>query len=302
MLAGWRGTDGKLAGMGAPNKQQLHSYVAHQCFWRAEIPASARYFKHANRDYLQWAVSMGLIDKPEPVVLHFYSEILQRFRLAAQGHGDVQPPAADRERIATYFDPLPLWYMPFEEAAVDREAFPLHAITQRPMAMYHSWGSQNAWLRQIHGENRLHIHRATAAKLGIADGDWVRVTSHHGSIKVQAKLMDGVNPHTVWTWNAIGKRAGAWNLAPQAHEATHGFLLNHIISELLPGQRHGNSDPVTGQAAWYDLRVRIEKVPAEEGISEPRFEALPTPPHLPQRPHVLRYGAQFRAAREGERA
>ncbi len=25
--------------------------------------------------------------------------------------------------------------------------------------------------------------------------------------------MDGVNPDTVWTWNAIGKRAGAWNLA-----------------------------------------------------------------------------------------
>ena len=27
--------------------------------------------------------------------------------------------------------------------------------------------------------------------------------------------MEGVNPDTVWTWNAIGKRAGAWNLAPQ---------------------------------------------------------------------------------------
>jgi anaerobic selenocysteine-containing dehydrogenase len=302
MLAGWRGADGKLQGMGAPNKRQLDTYVAHQCFWRAELPPSARYFKHANQDYLQWAVSMGLIDKPEPIVLHFYSEILQRFRLAAHGRGEVQPPADHRERIATYFDPLPLWYMPFEEAAVEREDFPLHAITQRPMAMYHSWGSQNAWLRQIHGENRLYIHRATAAKLGIADDDWVRVTSHHGSIKVQAKLMDGVNPHTVWTWNAIGKRAGAWNLAPAAKEARHGFLLNHIISELLPGERYGNSDPVTGQAAWYDLRVRIEKVPATDGVTEPRFEPLPMPPHLPQRPSVLRYGAKFRADRAGERA
>ncbi len=49
--------------------------------------------------------------------------------------------------------------------------------------------------------------------------------------------MDGVNPDTVWTWNAIGKRAGAWNLAPDAPEATRGFLLNHLISELLPEQR-----------------------------------------------------------------
>jgi len=29
-----------------------------------------------------------------------------------------------------------------------------------------------------------------------------------GRIEAQLKLMDGVNPNTVWTWNAIGKRAG----------------------------------------------------------------------------------------------
>jgi anaerobic selenocysteine-containing dehydrogenase len=301
-LAGWRGAEGELEGKGPVNDRQLDSYVAHQCFWRSEIPPSARYFKHANRDYLDWAVRMGLLDKAEPVVLQLYSEVLQKFRLAGEGHGALQPPQQHRERIKTYFDPLPLWYMPFEEASVERAAFPLHAITQRPMAMYHSWGSQNAWLRQIHGENRLHIHRATAAALGIADDDWVAVTSHHGRIKAQAKLMDGVNPHTVWTWNAIGKRAGAWNLSPQAKEASHGFLLNHIISELLPergdGHRYGNSDPVTGQAAWYDLRVRIEKVPAGESLTEPRFAALPVPPNLPKRPEVLRYGADFRAANE----
>ena len=74
--------------------------------------------------------------------------------------------------------------------------------------------------------------------------------------------MDGVNPNTVWTWNAIGKRAGAWNLAADSPEFTKGFLLNHLIGETLPG-RDGdtalNADPITGQAAWYDLRVRIEK-------------------------------------------
>ena len=305
-LAGWRGPLGSLQGIGAPNEQQLEAYVAHQCFWRAEIPASGRYFKHVNRDYLKWSTHMGLIDKPAPIILQLYSEALQRFRLAAHGHGDAQPPEEHRQRIATYFDPLPLWYMPFEEAAVDRGAFPLHAITQRPMAMYHSWGSQNAWLRQIHGENRLHIHRATAATLGITDGDWVRVTSHHGSIKAQAKLMDGVNRHTVWTWNAIGKRAGAWNLDPRAGESRRGFLLNHIISETLPqppsGPLYGNSDPVTGQAAWYDLRVKIEKVEAGDELAQPQFPALPAPPHLPQRPAVLRYGEAFRRAFERGRS
>ena len=140
----------------------------------------------------------------------------------------------------------------------------MHAITQRPMAMYHSWGSQNAWLRQIHGaQPALHEPRDAPQQLGIADDDWVWITSRIGRVKAQVKLMEGVNADTVWTWNAIGKRAGAWGLAPDAPEATRGFLLNHLIAELLPeqagGYRFSNSDPVTGQAAWYDLRVRIEK-------------------------------------------
>ena len=66
------------------------------------------------------------------------------------------------------------------------------------------------------------------------------------------------------------------------------------------GHRYGNSDPVTGQAAWYDLRVRIEKVAADAGVSEPQFAALPNPPHMPERPDVLRYGEGFRAAAHGE--
>jgi hypothetical protein len=54
-----------------------------------------------------------------------------------------------------------------------------------------------------------------------------------------------------------------------------GFLLNHLISEVLAGAgRLSNSDPVTGQAAWFDLRVRIEKVGPRER-AEPEFDALP---------------------------
>ncbi len=52
-------------------------------------------------------------------------------------------------------DPLPTWYPPFGDAAAAE--YPLHAITQRPMDMYHSWGSQNAWLRQIRGKNVLYL-------------------------------------------------------------------------------------------------------------------------------------------------
>ncbi len=298
LLAGWRGAKGEDHGTGPINPGQLDAYIDNECFWRAHIPEEALYFKHSNRAYLDWAVKMGFLDKAEPVTLQVYSEPLQRFRLAAQGHGKVQPPDEHRARVERYFDPLPFWYPPFEETDVGPDAFPLSALTQRPMAMYHSWGSQNAWLRQIHGENRLHLHRGLGQELGIADDDWIYVISNHGRIKVQAKLMEGVNRDTVWTWNAIGKQRGAWNLAPGAKESERGFLMNHLINDLLPardgGYRYANADPVTGQAAWYDLRVRIEKAPAEDEVSEPRAPMLALPPGLPERPSVLRYGVKFR--------
>jgi len=296
-LAGWRGEGGDSHGQGAPNPDQLQRYIDNQCFWQEEMPASQHYYKHANRDYLDYAVKMAFIDSAAPIVLQLYSEPLQRFRLAAQGHGDRQPPDSHRQRVETYFDPLPIWYAPFEEMDIDERDFPLHAVTQRPMAMYHSWGSQNAWLRQIHAANRLYVPRVLASEAGLETDDWAWLISRHGQIKAQVQVMDGVNAKTVWTWNAIGKRRGAWNLADDAPESRQGFLLNHLIDDLLPPRKHGyryaNADPVTGQAAWYDLRVRLVKAEAGAEITEPQFDTLPQPPGSRPRPAKLRYGAEF---------
>ena len=296
-LAGWRGEDGETHGKGAPHPKQLERYVANGCFWHEDLAPEQRYYKHANRDYLNYAHKMGWIGHADPIVLQMYSEPMQKFRLAAEGHGRHRPPAAHRERVQTYFDPLPIWYPPFAEDDTIRTEYPLHALTQRPAAMYHSWGSQNAWLRQIHGQNRLFVNRARATAQGLVDDDWVWLESPHSRIKVQIKTMEGCNADTVWTWNAIGKRRGAWNLDPEAPEAARGFLLNHLIADLLPpkdGHRYANADPVTGQAAWFDLRVRmIKALPGEAGTSAPQFAPLPAAPNASKRPALLRYGEKF---------
>jgi len=301
-LAGWRG-DGDAHGRGAPNPDQLQRYIDNGSFWQHALPPEQTYYKHANGPYLAYAHKMGWIPSADQIVMQLYAEPLQKFRLAAQGHGDQLPPEALRERIERYFDPLPIWYPPFEETAFADDDFPLHAVTQRPMHMYHSWGGQNAWLRQITARNRLFVHDKTAEALGLADDDWVWVVSPHGRVKGQIKRLHGVNPDTVWTWNAIGKRRGTWGLDDDAPEATKGFLLNHIITELLParadGHRYANADPITGQAAWYDLRVRLEKcTSAEASETDPRFAALPPIPERTATP-VLRYGADFDRAPAG---
>jgi anaerobic selenocysteine-containing dehydrogenase len=300
-LAGWRGENGEEQGRGAPNPEQLERYVANGAFWHQPLPAGQQYFKHANRDYLDYASRMGWIPSVEPITFQLYSETLQKFRLAARGHGERQPPERHRARVETYFDPLPFWYSPFEDELEAADSFPLHALTQRPMHMYHSWGSHNAWLRQVTAANRLYMHRETARDLGVADDDWVWIESRNGRVKGQVRLVDGVNRHTVWTWNAIGKRKGAWALSEDAPENERGFLLNHLIDELLPdrgdGQRYSNSDPVTGQAAWFDLRVRVAKCAAEEaGETSPMYRPVAPMPDAPERASVLRAAGDLKAA------
>jgi len=277
-LAGWRGKDGKSGGRGAPNANQIERYKDAGGFWMNHIPDEALYYKPWNKAYQDWAVEVGLFDAPQPYLFTLWCEPMRRFQLAAEGQGSRQPPAHLKDRVHAAMDPLPIWSAPFGDT--DMDEYPLHALTQRPMAMYHSWGSQNAWLRQIHGVNPMYVPTAVWEANGFEDGDWAKVTSPHGEIVVPVAHMAALNDQTIWTWNAIGKRKGAWALDDDAPEAKKGFLLNHLIHELLPpkadGMRWANSDPVTGQAAWFDLRVRLEKTDAPDEV-KPNFNAQVSP-------------------------
>ena len=272
-LAGFRGADGKSSLKGEPNPNQWQAYIDNKSFFSWHWPESQQWNRGINQPYLEASAAAGFIPKAEPIIMQIYSEPLQKFRLAGQGLYDgVQPPLkVDQERLTQYFDPLPDWYAPLDDANLKDEEYPFHAITQRPMMMYHSWDSQNAWLRQILGQNFLYMQAQRAVEMGLSDMDWVWVSSPNGRIRCQLKTMEGVERNTVWSWNAIGKMAKAWGLEKEAKEATHGFLLNHLISETLAapvdGRRITNSDPITGQAAWYDLRVSITKAaPGETGV------------------------------------
>jgi anaerobic selenocysteine-containing dehydrogenase len=294
-LMGWRGADGSEHLRGAPNPKQWEMYANNNCVFQYHLPEGMHYMRNWNRAYLDFAKDKGWRQRNDPVQLALYSDALQTFRLAAQGKSaGRQPPEELRARVDTYFDPLPFWYPPLEEACTDKQAYPLAAITQRPMAMYHSWDSQNAWLRQIHSHNHLHVNPLTALAAGIADGGWCWVESRWGKVRCLLRYSEAVEPGTVWTWNAIGKADGAWQLAPGADESRKGFLLNHLISDELPlegcddsTRRISNSDPITGQAGWYDVRVCIR--PAEPG--EPK-ESWPQVAAVPPVPGVLGRAAQ----------
>ena len=277
-LAGFRG-DGSAEGRGPVNPKQIEAYIENGGFYVSHVPEEAKYFKPWNNAYQDWAVELGLYDNPSPYIFNLYSEPMRKFQLAAEGVGERLPPEHLKDRLKKVMSPLPIWYSTEPDNEENGE-YPIHALTQRPMAMYHSWGSQNAWLRQIHGLNPLYVPTKIMRDYNLKTGDWVKLSSIHNSITVPVAEMSSLNENTVWTWNAIGKRKGAWALDPNAPEATKGFLLNHLIHELQPnkgdGHRWSNSDPVTGQAAWFDLKVKLEKttVPKE---SQPSFEEIKSP-------------------------
>ncbi|WP_175829152.1 molybdopterin oxidoreductase family protein [Burkholderia cepacia] len=289
-LIGWRGKDGDKAVVGEPNPDQWKRYAENNCVYHHRLPEPLQYMRNCNGPYMQWAVDNGMRKFGVPIVIQLYSDVMQKFRLAAQGRtSGRRPPDHLRERIARYFDPLPFWHRSLESGLTDAGRYPLAAITQRPMAMYHSWDSQNAWLRQIHGENHLFVNPVTAAAQQIDDGAWIYVESPWGKVRCRARYSEAVEPGTVWTWNAIGKAAGAWNLGPQAGESQRGFLLNHVITDELPdaargGARMSNSDPITGQAGWYDVQVRIYPAEADAATTLPQFAPMPA---LPGTPRVL---------------
>jgi len=297
-LAGWRG-NGDEFGKGAVNPNQLNKYIENGCFHFNELKKDQQYYKFANKSYLEFAKKNGWIGSEQPIIFQLYSEEMQKFKLAGMGFGETLPPKKLRERTIKFFHPIPIWYQTFEENATDNKKYNLHAITQRPPHMYHSWGSQNAWLRQITSHNFLYISKELADDHKIKDDDWVWLESFHKKIKVPCRIMKGVNKSTVWTWNAIGKRKGAWNLSPNAPESNKGFLLNHLISELLPeqkdGYRYSNSDPITGQASWYDLKVNLIKCLPEEIINKKLYPEFPIIKNKSRKNiRLLDYGNQFK--------
>jgi anaerobic selenocysteine-containing dehydrogenase len=301
-LSGWRGVEGDKALIGEPNPRQWQAYAENNCVFHYELPPEQQYMRNWNRDYLEFAKDVAFNGSLEPIRIHIYSPVLQSFRLAAQGRrAGKQPPDHLRARIETHFDPLPFWSPPLEYAATDLEKYPLNAVTQRPMAMYHSWDSQNAWLRQIHSHNYLMVNPVTAKAAGVEDGGWLWVESQWGKLRCMCRYSEAVEPGTVWTWNAIGKSQGAWNLTPDACESNKGFLLNHVISEELPfgENKISNSDPVTGQAGWYDVRVRIYPAqPDEPRQVWPRFPAMKA---LPGTGVVKKVNAYFAGLSAGKK-
>ena len=112
------------------------------------------------------------------------------------------------DRQLEEYEPLPgykpfpdIWANHAKEVGEDPDAYPLWALTAR--SMQYSWGANvgipliNEVANNISGHKGVIVNRATARKLGIADGDPVAIESPTGITRGRAVLREGIRPDTV---------------------------------------------------------------------------------------------------------
>ncbi|WP_406078268.1 molybdopterin oxidoreductase family protein [Micromonospora sp. NBC_00858] len=115
--------------------------------------------------------------------------------------------------------------------------YPLHFTTGRVLAQYQS-GTQTrrvAALRRAAPEAFVELHPDLAARLGIDDGDPVRVTSRRGEMLAPARLSAGIRPDTVFA-------PFHWAGVARANSVTNDAV-----------------DPISGMPEFKICAVRVEK-------------------------------------------
>jgi anaerobic selenocysteine-containing dehydrogenase len=98
------------------------------------------------------------------------------------------------------FDPLPVYHEPPESpySAPELAAeFPLVLANSKSPGYIHSAGRQIQSLRQSHPQPLVTLNDQTAGRLGIAEGDWVYISTKRGRIRQRAVLSTEIDPRVV---------------------------------------------------------------------------------------------------------
>lgn len=182
------------------------------------------------------------------------------------------------------FDGLPK-YEPVIDAAgkvVEHPDYPLSLITFKEIFGGHSRTASNYWTNySLQPENFVIIHNHDAEIFGLADGDTVRVVSPSSNgeldlgnggifaIEGKVKAIEGIRPGTVaisWHyghWNGYGGSEGiiidGVEITPDARRSL-GICPNPVMQLDNSVGRVGLTDPIGGSAAFFNTRVKLEKV------------------------------------------
>ena len=171
------------------------------------------------------------------------------------------------------FDGCPTWHptrladgTPMRERYTEQE-YPF-LMTSYKSNLMSSMSIAVSRLRQVHPHNPISIHRADAERLGIANGQKIRVTSPGGSLVGVAIVRDGIQQGAI----AIEHGYGHWELGAREHriggkampsnpDLATGVCLNTLGFADATRNGHVNTwvETVSGGVVRQGLPVRVER-------------------------------------------
>ncbi len=160
----------------------------------------------------------------------------------------------DWQRFGPAFAALPEFpdHLPTSEAADDARPFRLVAAPARNFL--NTSFTETPTSRRLEGRPRAFLHPEAMARLGLRDGDWVRIGNRRGSVRLEAVARTGQHPRTVVV-------EGIWPNDAWAE----GMGINLLVG--------ADPAPPAGGAAFHDTAVWIE--PVRRAEPSPAGEAAP---------------------------
>jgi len=137
-------------------------------------------------------------------------------------------------------------------AVVADEAYPLHLIPSTSAHMRDGRHANIPWLMEspdpittIVWDSWVEIHPATAAKLGVVEGDVVEIASRSGAIKVMVYVFKGIHP------DAVSVPMGYGHEAMGRYAKNTGQNVFKVLDSVF--------DKETGELALHETRVKVTK-------------------------------------------
>lgn len=151
------------------------------------------------------------------------------------------------------------------------------------------------WLSEMVHSNPAWINAGTAGKLGIKNGDLIRITSPVGYLVTKAKVTEGIHPNVVAISNTLGTKFGRFATAtkmggPGKYGAaddpdikniwwkTEGVNPNDIIPAV--------ADPIGGSQGWFDTVVKVTPAQPGDKFGEGKYDNAK---HF----EIFKWGMQF---------
>ncbi|MGA8707532.1 MAG: molybdopterin-dependent oxidoreductase [Steroidobacteraceae bacterium] len=155
---------------------------------------------------------------------------------ATAGHFEVMPADVALELRRVLTEPL-----------ADSASFTHRLCGRRMRDVQNSMYRHLSVIRKRHPYNPAHLHPADIAALGLREGEWVRITSAHGSVRAVLKADDSLRPGVV-------SMSHGWGGLPGATEAnnTEGASTNLLTST------DQGLDPINAMPVMSAIPVRIE--------------------------------------------